>query len=138
MRYVFATCGTLLLIALLACLVANGQDGGNEGSEAWGGRHISLHMTASGASIEFDCAQGSITEPIKANAAGEFSVAGTYTPELGGPVRKDNPPRALPATYKGTITGNTMHLEVVLADKTQQPTPFVLTKGSQGRVVKCR
>jgi len=138
LRQVFATCAALLMIALVACLTAGAQDSGSDDSEVWGGRDISMHMTAAGASIEFDCAQGSVTEPIKPNAAGEFRAAGSYTPELGGPVRKDNPPRAQPATYKGTISGNTMHLEIILADKTQQPPSFALTKGSEGRVVKCR
>ncbi len=94
--------------------------------------------TASGATIEFDCGHGNIAQPITPDAAGEFSVAGTYTPEMGGPVRRDNPPRDLPATYKGTVNGDTMHLEVLLQEKDRQPPPFTLTRGSAGRVVKCR
>lgn len=97
-----------------------------------------MQKTASGATIEFDCGHGNIAQPIAPNAAGEFSVAGAYTPEMGGPVRRDNPARDLPAMYKGTISGDTMHLEVLLEDKTRQPPPFTLTRGSSGRLVKCR
>jgi len=117
---------------------ARAQQGEKHGSTLWGGRDISLQMSASGASIEFDCAHGAIAEAIKPDAHGEFSVAGTYTPEMGGPVRKDNPPRDLPATYKGTISGDTMHLEVLLSDNTRQLPAFTLIRGSAGRVVKCR
>ena len=124
-----------MLCAMALCAGATGQ---NDEAERWAGRGIRLSKTASGASIEFDCAHGNIAQPITPDAAGEFSVAGTYTPEMGGPVRRDNPPRDLPATYKGTINRDTMHLEVVLQDKDRQPPPFTLTLGGAGKVVKCR
>ena len=95
-------------------------------------------MTAQGATIEFDCGHGSILQPVKPNAAGEFSVAGTFTPERGGPIRKDSLPSDLPATYKGTISGDSMHLEIVLSDKDRQPPPFTLTRGGAGKLMKCR
>jgi hypothetical protein len=88
--------------------------------------------------LEFDCAHGNVLEPIKANAKGEFAARGTYTPEHGGPIRRDNPPRDLPATYQGTIDGDTMRLEVLLVDKDHQPEPFTLTRGKAGRLMKCR
>ncbi len=56
----------------------------------------------------------------------------------GGPVQKNNPPHDLPAIYKGTIQGDTMQLEIVLADKEQAPEPLTLTRGKTGRVMKCR
>ena len=131
-----AVLGVMML--LQAFPVARAQQGGDGDSEVWGGRDISMQTNASGAAIEFDCGHGSIAQPIKPDAHGDFSVAGTYTPETGGPVRKDNPPGDLAATYKGTISGDTMHLEVLLSDNTHQPPPFTLTRGSPGRVVKCR
>lgn len=97
-----------------------------------------MEVSALGATLEFDCAHGEILEAIKPNAKGEFSARGTYTPEHGGPIRKDNPPRDLPAVYKGSIDGGVMRLEVVLADKDQAPEPLTLTRGQVGRVMKCR
>lgn len=107
--------------------------------DVWGGNDISLQMTAQGAELEFDCAHGIVLEPIKANAKGEFAVRGIYTPEHGGPIQRDNPPRDLPATYKGSIEGDTMRLQVILADKDkdQAPEPFTLTRGKTGRLVRC-
>lgn len=116
-----------------------GQTQGASGTpEVWGGRDISMVISGENVTLEFDCAQGVVMAPIKPDASGNFSVAGTYTPQRGGPVMKDNPPQDLPATYKGTIQGDTMHLEVLLQDKSQQPPAFTLTKGQAGRVVKCR
>ena len=72
------------------------------------------------------------------DANGNFTAEGTYTPQRGGPVKKDAPPQDLPATYKGTIHGDTMHLEVILADKQQQLPSLTLTRNQAGRIVKCR
>ena len=129
--------GALMLASQPATNLQQGQDA-SASSDVWGGRDISMEVTPQGATLEFDCAHGNVLEPIKANAKGEFAARGTYTPEHGGPIRKDNPPRDLPAIYKGTIEGDTMRLEVVLADKDQQPQPFTLTRGKAGRVMKCR
>jgi len=125
-----------LLCSLAVCAVVTAQE--DEHAELWGGRDIALRMTAVGASIEFDCGHGNITQPIRPDATGAFTAIGTYSPERGGPVRRDNPSQDLPATYKGTISGDTMHLEISLEDKTRQPPPFTLTRGNPGRLVKCR
>ena len=82
--------------------------------------------------------QAAILEAIKPDAAGKFTVRGTFTPEHGGPVRKDNPLRDLPAVYKGAIDGDVMHLEITLADQQQALGTFTLTRGDAGRIVKCR
>jgi hypothetical protein len=112
--------------------------GSNDTPEVWGGRDISMVISGENATVEFDCAQGVIMTPIKPDTSGNFSVAGTYTPQRGGPIKKDSPPIDLPATYKGTVQGNTMHLQVLLQNKDQQPPEFTLTKGQAGRVMKCR
>jgi hypothetical protein len=125
-------------IALLSAPALRAQEKGIDSSEIWGSRGIFLQMNASGATIEFDCAHGTVTDPMPPIAGGAFSVAGTYTPEMGGPVQKDNPSRDLPATYKISISGDTMRLEVILADRSRQPPPFTLTRGTAGKVIKCR
>ncbi len=133
------------MVFLCAALLASAREissqqgrDGDTSPDVWGGMHVSMEMSAGGASLEFDCARGTITEPIKANAKGEFSVHGTYTPEHGGPVQKNNPPSDLPAIYKGSIQGDTMQLELVLTDKDQKLEPLTLIRGKTGRVVKCR
>ncbi|MGC2110744.1 MAG: hypothetical protein WA655_14585 [Candidatus Korobacteraceae bacterium] len=133
----FAAAITVLALATSAAGLPQARD--NEAPpDTWGGLHVSMQMTAEGATLQFDCAQGEIQQPIKPNASGAFSVPGTYTPQRGGPVQKDNPPRDLPAIYKGTIHGDTMQLEIVLDDKSQAPESLTLTRGKTGRVVQCR
>jgi len=126
----------LLVLSVSAAL---GQVGGTAGNpDVWGGAHVSMVASEKNVTLEFDCAEGVILNPLKPDANGNFSAEGTYTPQRGGPVKKDSPPNDLPATYKGTIHGDTMHLEVILANKDQQPAPLTLTRGQAGHVVKCR
>lgn len=137
--------GFLLFSVLLAVtticlslqLPAQQDEEANGNPETWGGKDIQMTMDPQGATLQFPCADGKILEPIKASANGEFSARGTYTPGQFGPVRRDNPPRELPAVYKGVISGNTMQLQIVLADTSMQPPAFTLTKGKAGRVVRC-
>jgi hypothetical protein len=114
-----------------------GNDAGSS-SEMWGGRGASMTMNAQGASLEFNCAHGTILQAIAPNAKGEFSVAGTYTPERGGPVQKNSSSNDLPATYKGAIDGDTMQLQIVLGNSSQPPPPVTLARGKTARLVKCR
>ena len=130
---------SVLLIGLFAMTLSYAQPVGyGDQGETWGGLHVRMQTSAAGATLEFDCAHGAIHEPIKTNAHGEFSVSGTYIPEHGGPVRRDETPRELPATYKGSIDGDTMQLQIELSDKTPGPPPMTLKRGASGRVFKCR
>jgi len=117
---------------------AAGQSGDTGQAQTWGGPNIRIQTNSQGATVEFSCAHGEMLEPIQPQANGVFSVAGTFTPEHGGPIRRDETPNDMPATYKGEISGDTMHLEIILSDKTMQPTPFTLTRGSGGKLMKCR
>jgi hypothetical protein len=101
----------------------------------WGGDHIEMEVTGEGARVEFDCASGTIDAPLKVNASGAFSAAGSFTPERPGPARDDGP-AAMKATYRGTIDGDTMTLQ--LAIEGQDVRRFSLTRGERGRVRKCR
>src|SRR5579862_799127 len=106
--------------------------------EVWGGEHVSLVMSKANATLEFDCAEGVILNPIRPDSNGDFTATGTFTPQRGGPIKKDSPPADLPATYKGSIHGNTMHLEVTLSNGNAPPPAMTLTRGAVGHVVKCR
>ena len=137
--YWIGTVFVVLTEALTLMSQSNTRQDAGVSPGVWGGRHVRMEVTPQGATLQFDCAHGKILEPIKADAKGEFAARGTYTPERGGPVTQANPPRDLAATYKGTIEGDSMRLEVILADKDkdQQPEPFTLTRGKAGRVVRC-
>ncbi len=102
----------------------------------WGGDHARVEVGEKSASIEYDCAHGVIEGPLVVEANGRFNLRGTHTPERGGPVRSDETPRSLPATYVGSVSGDKMTLTLKLAD-TEDET-FTLEKGKEGNLFKCK
>jgi hypothetical protein len=103
----------------------------------WGGDHVRMTVTAGGADLEFDCAAGTITEPVP-ETNGSFSLKGTFTPQHGGPIRRDEPSRTAPAVYSGTIERDSMTLHVVLPGEAREIGSYALARGSAGTVRKCR
>jgi hypothetical protein len=104
----------------------------------WGGDHVEMHVTAKGASIEFDCAHGTIDAPLKPDSKGHFELTGTFAPQHAGPVREDSS-QILAATYTGTITQDAMSLRVTIAGKdAPPPMDYELVRGQAGNVRSCR
>jgi len=104
----------------------------------WGGDHIRFEVTGAGASIEHDCAHATIEQPVALDSEGRFDSKATYVVERGGPIRRDRPPPVRPARYKGKVSGDTLTLNVTLTDTDEDAGSFTLTRGSEGRVMKCR
>ena len=104
----------------------------------WGALHIVMEVSAESASIEYDCAHGTINGPLALDRRGRFSWAGTHTTEHGGPIRRDEKPNHRPARYTGSINGKTMTLTVTLTDTNETLGPYTLTHGNSGRVFKCK
>lgn len=107
-------------------------------SGTWGGQHISIEANGRSASIEYDCATGTINGPLTLDSKGHFTWRGYHNREHGGPIRIDEKSNAQPANYRGWIQGDTMTLTVTLANSDESPGTFTLTRGSQGKVFKCR
>jgi hypothetical protein len=97
-----------------------------------------MQVTAKGAILDFDCASGEITKPVQADALGNFTAVGTFTRERGGPVRRDATDNTSAARYAGTISGDTMRLSITSGPDDAPIGEFVLSRGTTGRVVKCR
>src|SRR6202166_227392 len=110
-------------------------DASSVATGVWGGQGIALKVSAKGADVEFDCAHGQIPQPIKLDKHGDFEVAGTFTAEHGGPVRRGETLQPAPARYSGHVDGDTMSLTVSL-DK-RQVGSYTLTRGSQGHITRC-
>ena len=102
---------------------------------SWGGEHISLEVSDKGAELELDCAHGQITHPIKLDKNHVFDVAGTFTPEHGGPIRRDENTQPATARYSGHIDGDSMSLKVTLSNENVEV--YTLARGSRGRLTKC-
>jgi len=104
----------------------------------WGGQHIRLEVTDSGATIEFDCANSTIAEPIVLDREGKFDVRGKYMPEHGGPVRDNEESNGYSVRYVGHASDKELTLTITIPEKKETIGNFTLTHGSEGRVMKCR
>ncbi|HKY43412.1 MAG TPA: hypothetical protein VJM50_09980 [Pyrinomonadaceae bacterium] len=102
----------------------------------WGGQHINIDVGEKLARIEYDCASGVINGPLSVDANGNFKLRGTHRIERGGPVRADDMPNDHPATYTGSIKGNTMMLTLKVGDSDTET--FTLEKGKEGELFKCK
>jgi hypothetical protein len=131
--------------ARLSSGVAKARDGECKGEQrllptgTWGGRGIRMTVKDAtvGATVEFDCASGTVTGPFTLWAAGEFKLRGTYAPGFGGarPIIAP-PPAPLGATYAGSVSGNTMVLDLWV-DGQVKPLSFKLQLGGEARLNLC-
>lgn len=103
----------------------------------WGGNHVRMIVTDAGARIEYDCATGTIDEPIVLDARGTFATTGSYIPEHGGP-RRERPTAVARARYTGRVDGDTMKLTVTLDTDKKPIGTFTLKRGDDVLLTKCR
>ena len=104
----------------------------------WGGEHIRMEVSEAGATVEFDCARAAIEQPVVLDSEGRFDLKAAYTVERGGPVRRDRPPAVRPARFAGRADADALTLTVTLTDTDEDAGTYTLTRGSAGRVFKCR
>jgi len=127
------------LILLLGASITSGARKMQRLSDGtWGGKHIQFEVSDGSVNIEYDCAHGSIEGPLTFDRQGRFSWRGSYTREHGGPIRINEKVNNQPATYSGSINGDTMTLTVRLANTSDPVLTFTLTRGNVGRVWKCK
>ena len=93
------SCGPARQQSLNAKNVAVQQEG-RMTKGTWGGNHISMEVTDDGAQIEYDCAHGTISEPLRIDSQGKFSAKGTHVRERGGPVRLGDEEKPEPVIYQ--------------------------------------
>ncbi len=105
---------------------------------AWGGQHITVQVTESSATVEFDCANGQIDGPLTTDRSGRFNLKGTFSREHGGPVRNNEQSTGQPARYTGWTDGKRMKLTVTLVGQKEAVGTFNLNRGDAGRLFKCR
>ena len=106
-------------------------------SGVWGGLHLHVEISESGATLDYDCAHGTITEKIVPNREGKFAVNGFHIKERPGPTHEGDNTNGQPAIYSGSIDGETMTLTVRLSGSNEEIGAFTLTQGKTGRIRKC-
>ena len=131
----FLACSLALLLVSLS--PAKPRRAQRLASGLWGGSHISMNVSANSATIEYDCAQGTIAGPILLDSKGRFTLRGTHLTAHGGPVRPDETANQRPAVDTGSIKGERMTLTVTITDTNETVGTFSLTHGEEGRVFKC-
>src|SRR5579859_283227 len=94
----------------------------------WGGAGIAVTVNPGNAAVEFDCAHGTIDHPMATDAAGRFSLTGTYVQEHGGPIGPE-PPDTHPALYEGSVSGTAMTLTITLTDTNRAVGSFTAVEG---------
>ena len=104
---------------------------------AWGGEHVGLIVSATGGTLEYDCASGTIDQPIVAATNGIFIAQGTHTRGHGGPIMQGEIPDRHPARYDGWTDGETMRLTVTLTDTGEKLGDFTLVRRRSPRVFRC-
>ena len=103
----------------------------------WGGQHMRLEVSSKGARIEYDCAHGTIDQPMTLDSRGYFDVRGIHVTERGGPVREGERSDALAARYTGRIQAQTMTITVILTESKEIAGTFTLGYGKTPRLKKC-
>jgi len=103
----------------------------------WGGEHVGLTLDSTGGRLEYDCAAGTIAEPVIPATDGRFAATGTHTPGMGGPDRIDYVPPSYPARYTGTVRGDTMTLRVAVPSRDLTLGPFRLRRDTEPRILRC-
>ncbi len=103
----------------------------------WGGNHVSMEVSGEGAQIEYDCAHGTISEPLKIDSNGKFSAKGLHFRERGGPLREGSDEKGEPVIYAGTTDGKTATLTVTNSETNEVLGTFALSHGKAGRLTKC-
>ena len=132
----------LVIISLVLLLVSSAASRPRKmqrlSTGTWGGAHIRIEVEPRSATIDYDCANGTIDGPFTIDSKGRFAWRGTFNREHGGPIRIDQKPNSRAAIYSGWIKGDTMTLTVKLADTNEVLATYTLNRGSEGRVRKCR
>ena len=133
--------GIFLLLVTTVLLSAAGpcskELAGPVAPSQWGGDHLGLTVTATGGSLEYDCAAGSIDQPIVAGTDGNFVALGTHSPGHGGPIMQGEVPERRPARYDGWTDGETMTLKVTLTDTNETLGTFRLARGQTPHILRC-
>src|SRR5690348_3208146 len=110
---------------------------------AWGGPHVGIDFQGGLADVQFDCASGTIDDPLYPARDGSFSVKGTYRTGTPGPVKVGQFFTSKDAVYSGQIAqGATrkapriMTLSIAFEDGSTLG-PFTLTEGMHPQLTRC-
>ncbi len=94
-------------------------------------------VSTTGASLEFDCAHGTVDDAPLLDSQGQFNLSGVYVREHGGPIRDGEPEDSHPALYFGQLQESRVTLSIRLTDDAMQIGPYEAERGQPPRLFKC-
>ena len=103
----------------------------------WGGQHMGMVVTETGATLEYDCASGAITQPLLLDGSGHFTWTGVHHIEHGGPIFVGEPQNTHAAKFTGSATSDHISITVTLTDTTYPTQTYSMTRGASPQVFKC-
>lgn len=103
----------------------------------WGGQHVGLDMGAASGRLDYDCAAGTIDQPLNADSVGRFIAIGTHTPGQGGPDRVGYSPPSYPARYSGSVRGDVLTLTVDVPAINARIGPYALRQDAEPILLRC-
>jgi hypothetical protein len=124
----------LIGVALGACASVPASGGPLTGE--WGGEHVGLKLSEAGGTLDYDCAAGTIDDPVMPRRDGTFEAGGRHTPGTGGPERVGEVRPAYRARYSGSVRGNRMILEGRVENGVALG-PFTLVRGAEPIIMRC-
>lgn len=103
---------------------------------SWGGPHAGIRFEGGLASVEFDCASGTIDAPVYPAKDGSFTAKGSVRTGTGGPVRVGQIFKSQRAEYSGQVAKDMMTLRVMIEGGAAMG-PFTLTQGAAPQLMRC-
>lgn len=102
----------------------------------WGGEGILLDIGESSSSLQFGCAEASITERLMRDSNGNFSAAGTFTRRTPGPTRIEGD-ASQKASFVGRISGSSMTMKIMLSASGESVGEYSLELNRKVRLQRC-
>ncbi len=137
-RPVHLRAGWLALVVAALVAACGGPLEPSDLAGVWGGDHAEASFDSAGAAtLQYDCAHGTIVAPITIGGDGALTATGTHVREHGGPVQEGETEDSHPARYDGAVRGDRFTFTVTLTDDGSVIGPFTVRRGEPGRLFRC-
>ena len=111
--------------------------GGDVKPGNWGGPGISMVVEKSSATIEFDCADATISSRMKTDKSGKFTATGLLTRAGPGPIRLGVTPKAQQVRFEGKVTGKMMTMTVKFVESGEVIGKYSLEQDKPAKLRRC-